>query len=66
MEFFDMQCFVNVVDAQSFSKAANAMFISQPALSKRILNLEKELGIRLLARNKHLIALTPAGKIFYF
>ncbi len=48
----------------SFSAAAEKLGISQPALSKQILNLEAELGIKLFERTTASIALTPAGAHF--
>lgn len=58
-----MSSFIAVCKSQSFSKAANEMFISQPALSKQIATLEEELGVCLIARNKRgLIELTPIGE----
>lgn len=48
----------------SFSQAAEKLNITQPALSKHILNLENELGIKLFDRNSTPITLTPAGNYF--
>lgn len=47
----------------SFSKAADALYISQSVLSKHIQELEEELGCPVLTRNTHGVALTEAGKV---
>lgn len=47
----------------SFSKAADALYISQSVLSKHIQELEEELGSPVLIRNTHGVALTEAGKV---
>lgn len=49
---------------RNFSQAAEKLEISQPALSKQILNLENELGIRLFDRNTNPLQLTAAGAYF--
>ena len=47
----------------SYSKAADALYISQSVLTKHIQELEKELGSQLLARTTHGVALTEAGRV---
>lgn len=47
----------------SFTKAANELFISQPAISKHIQELEKEYGVRLFDRIGNRIQLTRAGQL---
>ena len=49
---------------RSFSQLAEQLGISQPALSKQILNLEAELDIKLFDRNHMPLSLTPAGEYF--
>ena len=49
---------------RSFSQVAEQLSISQPALSKHILTLEKELGVKLFDRNSIPLELTPAGISF--
>ena len=49
----------------NFSQVAEKLGISQPALSKQILNLEKDLGIELFDRKQTPLALTPAGEHFF-
>ncbi len=49
---------------RSFSLAAEQLKITQPAFSKQILNLEKELGVTLFDRSSNPLSLTPAGETF--
>lgn len=48
----------------NYSKAAQALYISQSVLTKHIQSLEKELGVMLFNRTTHGVALTEAGRIF--
>lgn len=48
----------------NFSEAADSLGISQPSLSKQILNLESEIGVKLFDRNHSPMTLTPAGEYF--
>ncbi len=64
MELKQVQCVLAVVEAGSFSAAAEDLYISQSSLSKLIMALEKELGVRLFDRTHRQIALTPAGEAF--
>src|SRR3978361_27181 len=57
----DLRYFVAVADAASFTRAAEALFVSQPALSKQVRALETRLGVRLLDRVPSGLALTPEG-----
>ena len=63
--FAAMEAFVRVVDAGSFSRAAQHLRIGQPAVSKTIAQLEDRLGARLLLRSTHGLAPTEAGRNFY-
>ncbi len=60
-----MEYFVTVVQYRNFSKAAAALHISQPSLSKAISNMEAELGARLLERTTRDFRLTDAGQLLY-
>jgi len=53
--------FVAVVDHGGFSAASRAVFVSQPALSSAVKDLEIELGVALFTRIGHRVKLTPAG-----
>ena len=60
-----MQMFVAVVEHGSYTKAAEALNVHRPALSKLIQNLEHELGVQLLHRTTRRVNTTPAGDEFY-
>jgi DNA-binding transcriptional LysR family regulator len=59
----DLEAFLGVVDHGGFRAAAEALFISQPALSRRIRNLEAALGVTLLDRGAAGTRLTGHGRI---
>ncbi|MEF9983423.1 MAG: selenium metabolism-associated LysR family transcriptional regulator [Oscillospiraceae bacterium] len=65
MNFRQLEAFVYVIKYRSFSKAAEAIFISQPTVSVHIGSLEDELGVPLIVRAPKGIFPTEAGKIFY-
>jgi LysR family transcriptional regulator, nitrogen assimilation regulatory protein len=60
-----LECFCAVVRSGSFSKAAAALSIGQPGLSRHVRRLEEQLGSKLLYRNGRGVALTPAGSQFH-
>jgi LysR family transcriptional regulator, transcriptional activator of the cysJI operon len=60
---FRLKVFYTVSQKLSFTKAAEALFISQPAVTKHIKELEEQLGTSLFKRNGNNISLTPAGQI---
>jgi DNA-binding transcriptional LysR family regulator len=60
-----MKTFCDVVDTGSFSKAAAANSISQPAVSQQMAALEREMGMRLLTRAGGFAAPTDAGEAFH-
>ena len=64
MQLRDIQYAVTVGKELSFSRAADKLFVSQPALSQSIRRLERELGIPLFVRNHHYVELTEAGQLF--
>lgn len=64
ISFQQLNICITVADLGSFTDAANALYISQPTISKQISNLERTLGIVLFIRGKNTaVRLTPAGKI---
>jgi DNA-binding transcriptional LysR family regulator len=60
-----METFVRVVEAGSFSRAAQLLHTGQPAVSKAIAALEERLGVRLLLRSTRGLHTTEAGLAFY-
>lgn len=60
----DMQLMVNVAGAQSMTKGAERSFLSLPAASNRVKNLENHLGTALFYRNSQGVTLTPSGEAF--
>lgn len=65
MELKQIECFVAVVQKKSFSKAAEMLFMSQPAVTSNVQRLESELGLTLINRKNKEISLTEGGKLFY-
>ncbi|BCE02684.1 LysR family transcriptional regulator [Marinicellulosiphila megalodicopiae] len=63
MEISSLEAFVAVADCQSFSQAADKLFITQPAISKRIKVLESSLNGKLFDRIGRNIFLTEAGQV---
>ena len=63
MENFKLKVFRSVAKNLSFTKAANELFISQPAITKNIHSLESELGLRLFNRKGNKIYLTDEGLV---
>ncbi len=61
-ELLDLRCFLAVVDLGGFHTAAEALNVSQPALSRRIQGLEAALGAPLLERSTRRVALTTTGR----
>lgn len=60
-----MQTFVRIVEAGSLSRAAAQMQTTQPTISRRLLALERLLGVRLLQRSTRAMHLTPDGERCY-
>ncbi len=60
----DLRAFVTVGELQSFAAAAQALHLSQPALSRRISHLEDMLGVRLFDRTTRSVSLTVLGRQF--
>ncbi|WP_369264096.1 LysR family transcriptional regulator [Streptomyces sp. R35] len=64
MQLRQLEYFIGICEAGSFSAAAVRLYVTQPSLSQQIRALEKELGADLLERGRHGITLTPAGRVF--
>lgn len=61
----EMETYIRVVEAGSFSAAAKQLNLGQPAISKTIARLEERLGIRLLVRSTRGLMTTDAGQRFF-
>ena len=67
IETSQLQTFVSVAKARSFSKAAEDLHVTQSAISQSIKNLEAKLGLAVFSRSGKNVVLTPAGeKLFVF
>jgi DNA-binding transcriptional LysR family regulator len=64
MEFRHLRYFVAVAQDLNFTKASRRLRVAQPALSRQIQQLEHELGVQLLQRNKRGVHLTEPGRAF--
>jgi len=62
MDIVSLQVFLAVAETGSFSRAAERVFLTQPAVSKRVAALETLLGVRLFDRMGRRIQITPAGQ----
>lgn len=65
MDLFALQTLICVKETQSFSRAAEQLFLTQPAVSKRIASLEHEMNARIFDRIGNKVMLTEAGKELY-
>jgi DNA-binding transcriptional LysR family regulator len=64
MELRHLRYFIALGDVENFRRAAERLHLAQPALSRQIGSLEKELGVKLLDRLAHGTRLSPAGRAF--
>ncbi|WP_044747693.1 LysR family transcriptional regulator [Bacillus alveayuensis] len=60
-----LMVFVKVVEKRNFSKAAEELHMTQPAVSQYIQALEREMGVRLLERTNKYVRVNPFGEIVY-
>jgi len=65
LDLWQLEIFCTVAELKSFSRAAEALFLSQPTVTSHISTLEKRLGVKLFDRTTRKVTLTPAGKLFY-
>lgn len=66
LNFFSLKVFLKVFEEKSFTKAAKALFLTQPAVSAQIKNLENDLGVPLLIRMRDGgVKPTDAGKLVW-
>jgi len=64
MDIHQLECLIEVCKYHNFTRAANALFLSQSSISKNIAALEQELGVSLLERSRHNVTPTKAGVYF--
>ncbi|HET9155941.1 MAG TPA: LysR family transcriptional regulator, partial [Myxococcaceae bacterium] len=64
LDLEDLQTFVEIADAGGLSPAARRLGVSKSIISRRLIRLESELGVQLLARTTRGAALTEAGSTF--
>lgn len=65
MQIKQLEVFVQVARLKSFSKAADALYLTQPTISAHISALESELGTKLVVRSTKEIQLTSTGSVLY-
>lgn len=58
-----LRAFAAVARQRSFSRAAEELYVTQPAVSKHVASLEAELGQQLVIRDRRALSLTPAGEV---
>jgi len=63
MDIRTLRYFVEVVRQQSFTRAAEKLFVTQPTISKMLKNLEDELNCTLLIRDGRKLLLTDTGRV---
>ncbi|HDK6159969.1 LysR family transcriptional regulator [Klebsiella pneumoniae] len=65
MDIRTLRYFVEVVRQQSFTRAAEKLFVTQPTISKMLKNLEDELNCTLLIRDGRKLLLTDTGRVVF-
>ena len=63
MEIRVLKYFLLVAREENITKAANLLHLTQPTLSRQLMQLEEELGVQLFRRSKHRIVLTEDGML---
>ena len=65
MDSLKIECFLAVAELNSYSKAADMLFKNQSVLSRQVMALEEELGVRLFDRSGSRAVPTEAGRVLY-
>ena len=65
MNSSQIRCFIGAARRLSFTAAATELYLSPQAVSKQVIALEEELGVRLFDRNGPRLTLTESGKLFF-
>ncbi len=65
MELRLLETFLKIAELKSFTRAADELCITQPTVSKQIVDLEHFFEVRLIDRTKRMVTLTKAGEILY-
>ena len=64
MELRVLSYFLTIAREENITKAAALLHVTQPTLSRQMMQLEAELGVKLFTRNSHNITLTEQGLLF--
>lgn len=64
MELSELRLFISIAHTLNFSKTAEQFYISQPAVSYKLKQLEHDLGVKLIERTSHQVSVTHAGTEF--
>jgi DNA-binding transcriptional LysR family regulator len=65
INLFGLRIFVMVAEKKSFSEAAKSLYLTQPAVTHQVKNLESHFATPLFKRESNTVLLTPAGQILY-
>jgi DNA-binding transcriptional LysR family regulator len=65
MDMKHLETFCKVAELESFSRAGEAVYLTQPTVSGHIASLEQSVGLRLFDRLGRRVALTSGGRVFY-
>ena len=65
MDIHHLETFVRIIELKSFTKAAEELYLTQPTVSKQIVDLEKFFQVKLIDRTKRSLSLTGAGEILF-
>lgn len=64
MDVRTLRYFIAIAKAENFTAAAEALYVTQPTLSKQMKELEEDLGKQLLIRGSRKVSLTADGQLF--